>query len=66
MQLLAAFAEASPTGGTHLVVYISDMYQYRPVVNQVQRQLWVNGIYPPRTIIDVQRLNDTFQLKERG
>ena len=63
MQLLAAFAEGSPTGGTHLVVYINDVYWYRPVVYQVQRQLWVIGICPPRTTIDVQRLNDTFSSK---
>ena len=31
--------------------------RYRPIVNQVQEELWKNGTYPPRTIIEVQRLN---------
>ena len=42
------------------------MYRWRPLVNQVQAQLWgqLNGTregvvqYPPRTIVEVQRLND--------
>ena len=31
--------------------------RYRPIVNQVQEELWTNGTYPPRTIVEVQRLN---------
>ena len=41
-----------------LVVYIRAVYKSRPVVNQIQRQLCVKGTCPPRTIIEVQRLND--------
>lgn len=74
MLSLATFAGASLTDCTRLVVYVSDMCRYRPVVKQVQRQLWVNGTYPPGTIIEAQRLNDddiceaegTFWLRERG
>ena len=40
-----------------LVVYVSDMFRYRPIVNKVQEQLWGAGPYPPRTIIEVQRMN---------
>lgn len=40
------------------------MYRYRPLVNQVQNELWAglnttgNVLFPPRTIIEVQRMND--------
>jgi 2-iminobutanoate/2-iminopropanoate deaminase len=40
-----------------LVVYVTDMYRYRPIVNKVQEELWGGGPYPPRTIIEVDRLN---------
>jgi 2-iminobutanoate/2-iminopropanoate deaminase len=40
-----------------LVVYVTDMYRFRPFVNKVQEELWGAGPYPPRTIIEVQRLN---------
>lgn len=43
-----------------LVVYTTDMYRYRPLCNQVQIELWGNDTnkYPPRTIVEVDRLND--------
>lgn len=40
------------------------MYRYRPLVNQVQTELWAElnttgeVLFPPRTILEVQRLND--------
>ncbi len=40
-----------------LVVYVTDMYRFRPIVNQVQEELWGAGAYPPRTIVEVHRLN---------
>lgn len=54
------------TSCVRLVVYVTDMYRWRPLVNQVQAELWgqLNGTgkgfvqYPPRTIVEVQRLND--------
>jgi 2-iminobutanoate/2-iminopropanoate deaminase len=50
------------TGGNlgdavRLVVYVTDMDRYRPVVNKVQEELWDGGPYPPRTIVEVRRLN---------
>ncbi|WP_164828047.1 RidA family protein, partial [Paenibacillus ehimensis] len=42
---------------TRLVVYVTDMYRYRPIVNKIQEELWGKGPYPPRTIIEVDRLN---------
>lgn len=43
-----------------LVVYTTDMYRYRPMCNEAQIQLWGNDVntYPPRTIIEVDRLNE--------
>jgi enamine deaminase RidA (YjgF/YER057c/UK114 family) len=41
-----------------IVVYTTDMYRYRPIANQVQQELWGRGPYPPRTIVEVHRLND--------
>lgn len=40
------------------------MYRYRPLVNQAQTEVWAElnttgkVLFPPRTIIEVQRLND--------
>ncbi|CEJ81091.1 hypothetical protein VHEMI01238 [[Torrubiella] hemipterigena] len=58
-----------------LVVFVTDMYRYRPMCNEVQIALWGNdpSKYPPRTIIEVGRLNDddivevegTFYVPER-
>ena len=43
-----------------LVVYVTDMTQYRPMCNQVQEEIWGNdpSKYPPRTIIQVTALNE--------
>lgn len=52
------------TSCVRLTVYVSDMYRYRPLVNQVQTELWAElnatgeVLFPPRTILEVQRLND--------
>ena len=57
MQLIAASEGASLRDAVRLVVYVTDMFRYRPIVNKVQEQLWGPPPYPPRTIIEVQRLN---------
>lgn len=45
-----------------LVVYVADMYRWRPVVNRVTEEFWGGGQgvgrYCPRSIVEVQRLND--------
>ena len=50
---------------TRLVVYVTDMFRFRPLVNKVQEELWGQGPYPPRTIIEVDRLNqdDIFEVE---
>jgi 2-iminobutanoate/2-iminopropanoate deaminase len=57
MQLIAESEGASLRDAARLVVYVTDMYRYRPIVNQIQEELWGDGPYPPRTIIEVDRLN---------
>lgn len=57
MKLIAESEGASLRDGVRLVVYVTDMFRYRPIVNKVQEELWGKGPYPPRTIIEVDRLN---------
>lgn len=57
MQLIAESEGATLRDAVRLVVYVTDMYRHRPIVNKVQEQLWGKGPYPPRTIIEVDRLN---------
>ena len=58
MQVIAASEGASLRDAVRLVVYVTDMFRYRPLVNKVQEQLWGPGPYPPRTIVEVDRLNE--------
>jgi 2-iminobutanoate/2-iminopropanoate deaminase len=57
MELIAKSEGAGLRDAVRLVVYVTDMYRYRPIVNKVQEELWGQGPYPPRTILEVQRLN---------
>ena len=57
MQLIAESEGASLRDAVRLVVYVTDMFRFRPLVNKVQEQLWGAGPYPPRTIVEVDRLN---------
>ncbi|MDH5534471.1 MAG: RidA family protein [Betaproteobacteria bacterium] len=57
MELIAKSEGATLRDAVRIVVYVTDMYRYRPLVNKAQEQLWGAGPYPPRTIIEVDRLN---------
>ena len=57
MKLIAESDGASLRDATRLVVYVTDMYRFRPIVNKIQEEFWGQGPYPPRTIIEVHRLN---------
>lgn len=48
-----------------LTVFVTDMNRLRPIVNNVQEELWGGGPYPPRTIVEVSRLNqdDIFEVE---
>jgi 2-iminobutanoate/2-iminopropanoate deaminase len=57
MARIAASEGASLRDAVRLVVYVTDMARHRPIVNRVQDELWAGGPYPPRTIVEVARLN---------
>jgi 2-iminobutanoate/2-iminopropanoate deaminase len=59
-QNMKSIVEAS--GGTlrntvRLVVYVTDMHRYRPLVNKIQEEIWAGSTYPPRTIVEITRLS---------
>jgi enamine deaminase RidA (YjgF/YER057c/UK114 family) len=65
MKLIAESEGATLRDAVRLVVYVTDMFRFRPLVNKAQEQLWGAGPYPPRTIIEVHRLNqdDIFEVE---
>ena len=65
MKLIAESEGASLRDAVRIVVYVTDMFRFRPLVNKVQGQLWGAGPYPPRTIVEVHRLNqdDIFEVE---
>jgi len=44
---------------------VTDMNRLHPRVNKVQEELWNGGLYPPRTIVEVAKLNqdDFFEVE---
>lgn len=60
MATLAEMAGAELYDCLRIVVYVTDMNQYRPMCNDVQVELWGEDAnkYPPRTIIEVSALNE--------
>jgi hypothetical protein len=42
------------------------MTKLRPLVNKVQTELWGGGPYPPRTIVEVRRLNQNDIVEVEG
>ena len=60
-----AESEGASLRCVRIVVYVTDMFRFRPLVNKVQEELWGNGPYPPRTIVEVHRLNqdDIFEVE---
>jgi 2-iminobutanoate/2-iminopropanoate deaminase len=65
MEAIAESEGASLCDCVRLVVYVTDMARLRPLVNQIQQELWGGGPYPPRTIVEVARLNqdDIFEVE---
>jgi 2-iminobutanoate/2-iminopropanoate deaminase len=57
MLQIAASDGANLQDAVRLVVYVIDMARLRPLVNKVQEELWGQGPYSPRTIVEVARLN---------
>ena len=57
MRTIVEAAGGTLGGAVRLVVYVTDMDRHRPVVNKIQEEVWGAGPYPPRTIVEVRRLN---------
>jgi 2-iminobutanoate/2-iminopropanoate deaminase len=66
MKLIAESEGATLQDCVRIVVYVTDMYRFRPIANKVQEELWGKGPYPPRTIVEVHRLNQDDILEVEG
>jgi enamine deaminase RidA (YjgF/YER057c/UK114 family) len=66
MRLIAESEGATLDDCVRIVVYTTDMYRFRPIANKVQEELWGKGPYPPRTIVEVHRLNQDDILEVEG
>jgi len=64
MRLIAESEGATLRDAVRLVVYLTDMHRLRPLVNKAQEDLWGGPPFPPRTILEVSRLNqdDIFEV----
>jgi 2-iminobutanoate/2-iminopropanoate deaminase len=58
LKLIAESEGASLQDCVRLTVYVSDLHRYAPMVDKAQAELWGKPPYPPRTMIEVQRLFD--------
>jgi 2-iminobutanoate/2-iminopropanoate deaminase len=65
MKTIAESDGAALSDCVRLTVFVTDMGRLRPLVNKVQEQLWAGGPYPPRTILEVSKLNqdDIFEVE---
>lgn len=66
MKLIAESEGASLRDCVRIVVYVTDMFRFRPIVNKVQEELWGKPPYPPRTIVEVHRLNQDDIMEVQG
>jgi enamine deaminase RidA (YjgF/YER057c/UK114 family) len=66
MKLIAEAEGASLADAVRLVVYVTDMARLRPIVNAVQADLWGQGPYPPRTIVEVRGLSQDDIMEVEG
>jgi len=64
IRLIAQSEGASLQDCVRLTVYVSDLHRFAPMVDQAQAELWGKPPYPPRTMIEVQRLfnNDIVEI----
>jgi 2-iminobutanoate/2-iminopropanoate deaminase len=56
IRLIAQSEGASLQDCVRITVYISDLHRFAPMVDQAQAELWGKPPYPPRTMVEVQRL----------
>jgi 2-iminobutanoate/2-iminopropanoate deaminase len=64
MQLIAESEGAGLGDCVRLVVYMTDLFRFRGHLDNVQKELWGDGPYPPRTLLEVDRLaqDDIFEV----
>ena len=58
LRLIAQSEGASLQDCVRITVYVSDLHRFAPMVDKAQAELWGKPPYPPRTMIEVQRLFD--------
>jgi len=56
IRLIAQSEGASLQDCVRVTVYVSDLHRYADMVDKAQAELWGKPPYPPRTMIEVQRL----------
>ena len=56
LKLIAQSEGASLQDCVRLTVYVSDLHRFAPMVDKAQAELWGKPPYPPRTMVEVQRL----------
>jgi 2-iminobutanoate/2-iminopropanoate deaminase len=66
MKTIVEAADGSLRDAVRLVVYVADMSRYRPIVNKIQEEFWSGSSYPPRTIVEVSRLNQDDVVEVEG
>jgi len=65
MKTIAESEGARLADCVRLTVFVTDMNRLRTLVNKVQEELWAGGPYPPRSIVEVAKLNqdDIFEVE---
>jgi 2-iminobutanoate/2-iminopropanoate deaminase len=66
MKTIVEAAGGSLRDAVRLVVYVTDMDRYRPLANKIQEEFWGGPPYPPRTIVEVRRLNQDDVVEVEG
>jgi enamine deaminase RidA (YjgF/YER057c/UK114 family) len=64
MKLIAESEGATLHDCVRLVCYFTDLFRYRGIVETVTKELWGDGPYPPRTVMEIDRLaqDDIFEV----
>ena len=58
IKLIAQSESASLKDCVRLTIYVSDLHRFASMVDEVEAELWGKPPYPPRTMIEAQRLFD--------
>ena len=58
LKLIAQSEGATLQDCVRITVYVSDLHRFAPMVDKAQAELWGKPPYPPRTMVEVQRLFD--------